>query len=305
MTSHIPVLVQEAVELLHVQPGGHYIDCTVGAGGHAAAILERISPEGQLLGIDADPEAIEVAKIRLQSYGDAVLLANDNFENLEAICVGHNFSPVQGILFDLGMSSLQLGDMNRGFSFKRDAPLDMRFGPQQKLTAADIVNTFSEPELTSLLKSYGEERRSRRIARQIVASRPISTTSQLVRIVEQATGRSRGRIHPATRTFQALRIAVNQELEHLELALKQAVKLLGSQGRLVVISYHSLEDRIVKRFLQQESRGCLCPPDTPVCVCGHVPILKLVTKRVVTPSASEIEANPRSRSAKLRAAEHL
>ena len=305
MTFHIPVLVEEAVELLHVQPGGRYIDCTLGAGGHAAAILERISSEGQLLGIDADPEAIEVAKVRLQSYGDAVLLVNENFENLEAICVRHNFSPVHGILFDLGMSSLQLEDKNRGFSFRHDAPLDMRFGPQQKLTAADIVNTFSESELASILESYGEEHRSRRIARHIVASRPISTTAQLVGIVQRAAGRSGGRIHPATRTFQALRIAVNQELEHLELALKQAVKLLRPQGRLVAISYHSLEDRIVKRFLQQESRGCLCPPDVPICICGHVPSLKLVTKRVITPSVSEIEANPRSRSAKLRAAERL
>jgi 16S rRNA (cytosine1402-N4)-methyltransferase len=305
MASHIPVLVEEAVELLHVQPGGHYIDCTVGAGGHAAAILERILPEGQLLGIDADPAAIEVAESRLQSYGDAVLLVNENFEKLEAICVRHNFTPVHGILFDLGMSSLQLEDKNRGFSFKHDAPLDMRFGPAQRLTAADIVNTFSEAELASLLWRYSDERRSRRIARQIVVNRPISTTSQLARIVEQAAGRHRGRIHPATRTFQALRIAVNQELEHLELVLKQAVKLLSPKGRLVLISYHSLEDRIVKRFLYRESRGCLCPPETPVCICGHVPTLKLITKRVITPSAAEIEINPRSRSAKLRAAELL
>jgi 16S rRNA (cytosine1402-N4)-methyltransferase len=305
MKSHIPVLLEEAVEFLRVQPGGRYIDCTVGAGGHATAIVERILPQGQLLGIDADPEAIQAARIRLRTYGNAVILVNDDFANLEAICIRHNFSPVQGILFDLGMSSLQLEDKNRGFSFKHDAPLDMRFSPAQKLTAADIVNTFSEFKLASLLQRYGEERRSRQIARQIVASRPISTTSQLVQIVEQATGRSRGRIHPATKTFQALRIAVNQELEHLELALKQAANLLSPQGRLVVISYHSLEDRIIKRFLQQESKGCLCSPNTPVCVCGHVPTLKLVTKRVITPSPSEVDANHRSRSAKLRAAERL
>ncbi len=305
MNFHIPVLLEETIELLGVQPGGKYIDCTVGTAGHATAILERSSPGGQLLGIDADPEAIRVSKMRLQPYDNAAHLVNENFRNLEAICVKYNFRAVNGILLDLGISSPQLEDISRGFSFKHDAPLDMRFNPAQKLTAVDIVNNSSEFELTSLLERYGEERKSRQIAKQIVSHRPISTTLQLVSIVEQAVGRKRGRIHPATRTFQALRIAVNQELEHLEATLKQGGNLLCSKGRLVVISYHSLEDRIVKEFMQRESRGCLCPPETLICVCGHVPTLKLVTRKVVTPSASEVQANPRSRSAKLRAAEHL
>jgi 16S rRNA (cytosine1402-N4)-methyltransferase len=203
------------------------------------------------------------------------------------------------------MSSPQLESPSRGFSFKLDAPLDMRFDPSQELTAADIVNTFSESELASTLETYGEEHRSRQIAKQIVISRPINTTLQLARIVEQAVGRNGRRIHPATKTFQALRITVNQELKHLEETLKQAVNLLGFGGRLVVISYHSLEDRLAKEFFHQESRGCICPPDIPICVCGHEARLKLVTKKVVTPQPSEIEANPRSRSAKLRAAERI
>jgi 16S rRNA (cytosine1402-N4)-methyltransferase len=305
MTYHTPVLLEETIELLVVQPGGRYIDCTLGTGGHAAAILEESSPGGELLGIDADPEAIKIAKARLQPYDRAFLLVNSNFENLESICIRCNFRPVHGILFDLGMSSLQLESPNRGFSFKLDAPLDMRFGPSQELTAADIVNTFSESELVSILETYGEEHRSRRIAKQIVVNRPINTALQLARTVERAVGGNGRRIHPATKTFQALRITVNQELKHLQETLKQAVNLLGFGGRLVVISYHSLEDRLVKEFFHQESRGCICPPDIPVCICGHEARLKLVTKKVVTPQSSEIEANPRSRSAKLRAVERI
>lgn len=305
MRLHTPVLREETIKLLQIQPGGRYIDCTVGTAGHAAAILEASSPGGQLLGIDADPKAIEIARKRLQPYGSAVLLVNDNFVHLEDICRRYNFHPVHGILFDLGVSSLQLEDLGRGFSFRFDATLDMRFDPAQSLTAATIVNTFSEAEIALLLKRYGEERYSRRIASQIVSNRPINTTLQLVKAVEQAIGTARGRIHPATRTFQALRIAVNRELANLEATLGQTINLLHAGGRLVVISYHSLEDRLVKRFLQRESRGCLCPPDTMVCVCGHLPTLKLISKKAITPSAAEKESNPRSRSAKLRVAERL
>lgn len=303
--THTPVLLEETISALAVQPGGRYFDCTVGGGGHAAAILEHSSPGGQLLGIDADPEAIKVARARLAAYGSSVLLVNDNFVNLQAIAIKYDFFPVHGILFDLGLSSLQLNGNGRGFSFQYDAPLDMRLSPGQEVTAADIVNTYSENELAHLIKTYSEESYSRLIARHIVQKRPIKTTLHLVRVIEQAIGSRRGRIHPATKTFQALRIAVNHELENLKTALKQAINLLGFEGRLVVISYHSLEDRIVKQFMQRESRGCICPPGTPTCVCQHTPSLRLINKKVITPSPTEIELNPRSRSAKLRAAERI
>ncbi|MDP2930970.1 MAG: 16S rRNA (cytosine(1402)-N(4))-methyltransferase RsmH [Chloroflexota bacterium] len=303
--THIPVLLEETVRALSVQPGGRYIDCTVGGGGHAAAILQRSSPGGQLLGIDADPRAVAVARVRLAAYHSSFRLVNDNFANLQNICLKYDFFPVHGILFDLGLSSLQLGDDERGFSFQHDAPLDMRVNPDLSVSAADIVNTYSEAELADLLRTYGEEILSRRIARRIIGERPVQSTLQLAQIVERAAGGRRGKIHPATRTFQALRIAVNHELDNLRGALKQAVKLLGFEGRLVVISYHSLEDRIVKQFLQREAKGCVCPPETPVCICGHTPSLRLINRKVITPSAEEIERNPRSRSAKLRAAERV
>ncbi len=303
--THIPVLVKEVIEALAVQPGGRYIDCTLGGGGHAAAILSRGLPGGQLLGIDADPNAIKTARARLEAYKDSILLVNENSVNLQAICIKYDFLPVHGILFDLGLSSLQLNGDNRGFSFKRNAPLDMRLNPTQKVTAADIINTSSEGDLAHLIKAYGEERRSRQIARCIVKERPIQTTLQLTKTIEHAIGGRRGKIHPATKTFQALRIAVNHELEHLEAALKQAINLLGFEGRLVVISYHSLEDRIVKRFMQQEAKDCICPPSTPTCICNHTARLRLIKKRVVIPSPEEVKINPRSRSAKLRVAERI
>jgi 16S rRNA (cytosine1402-N4)-methyltransferase len=288
--THIPVLAEETIEALAVQPGGRYIDCTLGAGGHALAILERSAPGGQLLGIDADPEAIAAAGARLEAYRNSILLVNDNFANLKAIATEHDFSPVHGVLFDLGLSSLQLEGSGRGLSFKGDEPLDMRLSSDQDVTAADIINTTPEAELARLIRTLGEERHSRRIARYIVQERPLETTLQLVGAIERAVGSRRGRIHPATRTFQALRIAVNHELENLESALGQAVTLLGLGGRLVVISYHSLEDRIVKRFMQQEAKEAR---------------LRLVHKKVITPSLAEVHFNPRSRSAKLRAAERI
>ena len=303
--THIPVLLQESIEALAVQPGGRYIDCTLGGGGHAAAILDRSSPGGQLLGIDADPEAIKIAKARLEAYSGSTLLINDNFANLQAICFKYDFFPVHGILFDLGLSSLQLNDSCRGFSFQHDAPLDMRLSPNQEVTAADIINISSETELAHLIKTYGEEGYSHQISHHIVRQRPIKTTLQLARTIEQAIGSRRDRIHPATRTFQALRIAVNHEFEHLQAALKQAINLLGFEGRLVVISYHSLEDRIVKQFMQQESKGCICPPGTPTCICRHTACLRLISKKVITPSPAEVQLNPRSRSAKLRVAERI
>jgi 16S rRNA (cytosine1402-N4)-methyltransferase len=301
---HTPVLLAEVLRALAVQPGGRYIDCTLGGGGHAAAILEQSSPGGQVLGIDADPAAIAAARERFKDSPDSILFVNDNFVNLQSICIKYDFFPVHGILFDLGLSSLQLDGGGRGFSFQHDTPLDMRFDPARKTTAADIVNTAPERELADIIRSYGEEPQSARIARFIVRERPVETTGQLVRIIEKAVGR-RGRLHPATRTFQALRIAVNEELEHLESALKQAVDLLGYEGRLVVISYHSLEDRIVKQFMQREARDCICPPGTPICVCGHTRSLRLINKKVIVPTAAEVARNPRSRSARLRAAERI
>jgi 16S rRNA (cytosine1402-N4)-methyltransferase len=290
--SHTTVLPEETIEALAVQPGGRYIDCTLDGGGHAAAILEHSSPGGQLLGIDADPAAIKTASSRLEAYSGSTVLVNQNFVNLRAICTEHHFYPVHGILFDLGLSSAQLNGNGRGFSFRHDAPLDMRLNPHQPVTASDIINTLPEPKLAQLIKTLGEESRGGQIAHYIVRQRPINTTFELAEVVEQATGGRRGRIHPATRTFLALRIAVNQELEHLQSALEQAVSLLGLGGRLVVISYHSLEDRIVKQFTRQEASG-------------ENPRLKLVNKKVITPSLAEIQFNPRSRSAKLRAAERM
>jgi len=304
-SSHVPVLLGEAVKALTVQPGGRYIDCTLGGGGHAGAILEHSAPGGQLLGIDADPDAIKMARANLEAYHNSFLLVNENYANLQAICIKYDFFPVHGILFDLGLSSLQLNGNGRGFSFQYDAPLDMRFDPSQEVTAANIINTLSESELARYIRMYGEESYSYLIARHIVKERPINSTLHLAQTVERAIGRRRGKIHPATRTFQALRIMVNRELDNLRAALKQAVDLLGFEGKLVVISYHSLEDRIVKQFLQQEARDCICPPGTPDCICGHKARLRLVHKKVITPSPSEIQQNPRSRSAKLRVAERF
>lgn len=303
--AHKPVLLTETINALAVQPGGRYIDCTVGGGGHSNAILEHSAPGGQLLGIDADPEAIHLAAANLHQYQDSVLLVNDNFANINDICQRYSFLPVHGILFDLGLSSYQLQNDPRGFSFQYDAVLDMRFNPSQETTAAQVVNNTSEMELSLILREYGEERFSQRIARHIVRERPVHTTLQLARIVEDAVGGRHGKIHPATRTFQAIRIFVNKELEMLEIALSKAVDVLGIGGRLVVISYHSLEDRIVKHFMQKEAKDCICPPDIPVCQCNHHASLRIINKKVIVPSEEELRDNPRSRSAKLRAAEKI
>lgn len=304
LLAHAPVLLHEAVHYLAVQPGGRYVDCTIGAGGHARAILEAASPGGLLLGLDADPVAISVARENLAGFEDSVQLVESNFRDLERVCRRHNFIPVHGVLFDLGISSMQLAD-DRGFSFQVEAPLDMRFSPGQALTASDIVNQYDEADLADVIWRFGEEPASRRIARAIVRARPIRTTTELAAVISRAIPRPRGRIHPATRTFQALRIAVNDELGALRDALVQARDILGQGGRLVVISFHSLEDRIVKQFFQQESRDCICPPEQPVCNCGHRATLRIITRRSVTPSPEEIAINPRSRSARLRAAEKL
>ncbi len=304
---HIPVLYQETLAALNIRPGGHYIDCTVGGGGHALGIVEQSEPTGRLLGLDADPEALKVAARRLAGREARIVLINENFVNLERVAGEHGFIPADGILMDLGVSSMQLDDVSRGFSFRAEAPLDMRFGPRQAETAFDVVNNYTERELADLIAQYGEEPRARAIARAIVRARedsPVETTAQLARIIEHVVP-GRGKIHPATRTFQALRIAVNRELENLESALRQAVEILADDGRLAVISFHSLEDRLVKQFFAVEARGCICPPRIPVCVCGHTPRLEIMAKKPVAPSPEEIRRNPRSRSAKLRVARKL
>ncbi|MBX5456440.1 MAG: 16S rRNA (cytosine(1402)-N(4))-methyltransferase RsmH [Thermogemmatispora sp.] len=322
---HMPVLLEEVVRFLQPQAGGHYIDGTLGDGGHTEAILERSAPDGRVLGIDLDPEALDRVAQRLSRYvkSGRLLLAQGNFADLERIAAAHAFGPVQGILLDLGFSSLQLSDPRRGLSFAVEGPLDMRFDPAQSLSAADLVNQADEQELADIFYRYGEERHARQIARRIVREReqaPITSTRRLAEIVTAAIAAARQRpprdgIHPATRVFMALRIAVNRELENLERALPQMLNLLsrgsgasgerGLAGRMVVIAFHSLEDRIVKDFMKREATDCLCPPRTPVCVCGHRARLRLLTPKPVWPTAEEVSANPRSRSARLRAAERL
>ena len=299
---HVPVLTDELIAGLAVQPGGVYVDCTVGGGGHASAVLDASAPTGRLLGVDLDPQAVEESRARLPAHDSSLVLVNDSYVNLRAVCAAHGFANVDGVYFDLGLSTLQLESPSRGFSFQRDEPLDMRFSDRQEMTAADIVNTYSMSDLAHVLWTYGEERRSRAIARRIVAGRPLRTTGELARLVQRAVP-GRGRVHPATRTFQALRICVNDELANLEQGLKQALEVLAPGGRLAAISYHSLEDRIVKRWLQREASDCICPPGPPVCVCGHTATVRLVNKRVIKPSAAEVGRNPRSRSAKLRIAQ--
>lgn len=301
---HRPAMVAEVLDGLRVATGGRYVDCTVGGGGHAAAILSAGGPDTRLLGLDADATALEAAQATLAPYGEAVLLVQANFSHLEISCDTYKFRPVDGILFDLGMSSLQLG-AGRGFSFQEDAPLDMRYDPSQGLTAAGIVNRFPEAELARILHKYGEERHARRITRRILENRPLDTARELAEVIEMALGGRRGRLHPATRTFLALRLVVNQELENLADALGQAARMLRPGGRLAVLSYHSLEDRAVKDFISQESRQCLCPPHIPVCLCHHIPTLRPVNRRVITPTPHEVKSNPRIRSAKLRVAERL
>ncbi len=303
-TVHVPVMLAEVLDALAVRPGGRYVDCTIGGAGHAEAILERSQPGGTLLGIDADPAAVERGRRRLARFDGAFRLVEGNFRDVGTICRQFEYTPVNGVLMDLGLSSFQLEE-GAGFSFQRETPLDMRFGAGQ-LSAADIVNTYSEAELADLIFKWGEDPASRRIARRIVERRPIRTTTELAKAVEQAVGRRANlKTHPATRTFQALRIAVNQELDSLAAALPQAHGLLGFGSRLVVLSYHSLEDRIVKEYIRRESRDCVCPPGLPECRCGHRATLRPITRGALKASLAEVAENPRARSARLRAAEHI
>jgi 16S rRNA (cytosine1402-N4)-methyltransferase len=307
--SHEPVLLDEALHYITPHDGGRYIDATFGGGGHSRAILEQSAPSGRLLALDADPDAISRAARLAERFPGRLQTAQGNFRDIARMATEHNFAPVDGILMDLGLSSYQLDQPERGFAFRFAAPLDMRFDRQQGPSAAEIVNSWDEVDLARVIFEFGEESRSRAIARAIVAERSkqsITTTDRLAGIVERAVGGRRGRaIHPATRTFQALRIAVNDELQALREGLNGAVELLADGGRLVVISFHSLEDRIVKNFFRDEATDCICPPGTPVCVCEHRARLRILTRKVVQASAAEEARNPRSRSAKLRAAERL
>ena len=309
-STHVPVMVDEVLDALKVREGGLFIDCTVGAGGHASAMLGAAGPGSRLLGLDVDPNAIERTGSRLEEFRGNFVLANENFTRVEEVAVNAGFNAVDGVLFDLGVSSDLLADPQRGLSFQYDAPLDMRFSGHQQTTAADLVNDLPESELAGILFQFGQERHSRRIARMIIANRPVLTTGHLARLIERAltsTGRNphKSRIHPATRSFMALRIAVNREMDSLASALPQATRLLKPQGRLVVISFHSLEDGMVKAFLRKESSACLCPPRVPQCICGHSPSLKIITKELIYPTEEEIMLNPRSRSAKMRVAQKL
>jgi 16S rRNA (cytosine1402-N4)-methyltransferase len=301
---HVPVLLRETVEILSPRPG-LFVDATTGAGGHAEALL-RAHPGVRVLAIDRDPEALAIARERLAGFGGRVVFHAGNFGDLDAAFDAAGERGAAGILADLGISSMQIDEARRGFSFRRDGPLDMRMGPGEP-DAAGVVARASAAELTRIFREYGEERMAHRIAQRIVEERerePITTTRRLAAIVAGVVGR-RGELDPATRVFQALRIEVNQELAALARFLKTAVERLELEGRLAVLSYHSLEDRQVKETFRHESAGCLCPPGLPVCVCGGNRVLKVLTKRPVRPGAAETAANPRSRSARLRAAEKI
>ena len=309
---HLPVLAEEVLAMLAPRSGSLQIDATLGGGGHTERILEAANPDGRLLGLDADPAAIDRVDQRLRHrFGDRLVLAQANFRELATVAPDAGFGAVDGCLFDLGLSSFQLVDTERGFGFRAGGPLDMRFDTSRGVPAAELLATLDAAELTALFRRYGEEPKASRIARAIVEARreaPVATAEELAALIERVVPRNPRqprRTHPATRVFQALRIAVNEELEALEAGLAAAVDLLRPGGRLVVLSYHSLEDRIVKRFFAAERRGCVCPPELPVCVCGRNPRLRLLTRRSVTPTPEEVATNPRSRSARLRAAERL
>lgn len=314
--AHIPVLLKEVVEGLALRPGAQVIDGTLGGAGHAEALLEAISPDGRLLGIDQDPAALERSRERLARFGGQVVLRRGSFRDLATLAADAGIAPasVHGVLLDVGISSFQLDEAGRGFAIQAEGPLDMRMDPSQPLTAAEIVNEWSQDELADIIYKYAEEPRSRRVARAIVAARPLNTTSELAEVVARALGGQRGkRTHPATEVFQALRIAVNDELGALETVLPQAVDLLAPGGRLAVIAFHSLEDRLVKQFFQREARDCIC--DTlpgyvrsrvpQPCRCGHRATLRILTRKPIQAGDAEIAENSRSRSAKLRIAERV
>ncbi|MEW5940153.1 MAG: 16S rRNA (cytosine(1402)-N(4))-methyltransferase RsmH [Chloroflexota bacterium] len=303
-THHQPVLYHEIIHSLRPQSPGRYVDGTVGAGGHARGILEACAPDGELLGFDLDPQALALARETLAPFGQRVHLVQASYTTLPAALAGLGWDAVDGIVLDLGLSSMQLDTPERGFSFQHDAPLDMRFDPQNPVTAASLVNGLSEDDLADLLFRYGEETHGRRIARAIVRARPLQTTGMLAAAIE-ATLPRRGRVHPATQTFQALRIAVNEELAAVAEVLPKAVAALRSGGRLAVISFHSLEDRIVKDYFREQSRDLVNPPYEPIYEVERKALIKEITRKPILPSEQEVNKNPKARSAKLRVAEKL
>jgi 16S rRNA (cytosine1402-N4)-methyltransferase len=303
--SHQPVLYQEIIHALRPKSGERYLDGTVGAGGHAAGLLAASGPGGLLLGLDVDPQALRLAHQKLAPFGERAWLKKAPYTTLPTQLAELGWDSVEGILLDLGASSMQFDNPERGFSFLADGPLDMRFDPSNPLTAAEVINMWPEQELADIIFQFGEERAARRIARAIVSARPVEGTRQLAAIIERVRPRRGDPHHPATQTFQALRIIVNNELESVEKVLPLAVQALGPGGRLAVIAFHSLEDRLVKEYFRRESKDCICPPNQPICTCGHKAIIKEITRRPITPTEEEINQNSRARSAKLRVAEKL
>ena len=307
---HVPVLLDECLEGLSIKPDGIYVDGTLGGGGHASAVCERLSGSGTLIGIDRDRDAIDAAGKRLENYPCRKIFVNRNYSDIKEILKDNGIDSIDGALLDLGVSSFQLDNAERGFSYMNDAPLDMRMNRDDSLTAKDVVNGYSRADLTRIISTYGEERWASRIASFIEEARkekPIETTGELTEIIKAAIPASARRTgpHPAKRTFQAIRIEVNEELTRLEKALEDFCDVLSPGGRLCVISFHSLEDRIVKDVMARRADPCTCPPDIPVCVCGKVADIKKITRKPVVPSGKEQEDNPRARSAKLRICEKI
>lgn len=307
---HKPVMLREVIDSLRCRSGYAYVDGTLGGGGHACGILKETDPDGVLVGIDVDEDALIESRKRLAVFGDRAVLVRDNFANIKRILTELHIEKVAGIILDLGVSSHQLEVASRGFSFTADAPLDMRMDQSSRISAYDLVNTLSEEELTKIIREYGEERRARRVARAIIARRkisPVETTGDLAALIANVLPQKqkRVRIHPATKIFQAFRIAVNNELASLHKALADGIDLLDTGGRFSVISFHSLEDRIVKNAFRSWEKGCICPSDFPVCVCNRKAKLRVLTRKPMTPDENEIDSNPRARSARLRTAERI
>ncbi|MGI6108252.1 MAG: 16S rRNA (cytosine(1402)-N(4))-methyltransferase RsmH [Eubacteriaceae bacterium] len=306
---HITVLLEESVNALNIKPDGIYVDATLGGGGHSSAICSRLGPDGTLIGIDQDDFALEYAGKRLESYDCRKILVKSNFEQLGKVLDDLDISGIDGIVYDLGVSSFQLDDDERGFSYHHDGPLDMRMNTESDFSAADLVNTYSKEELIRVLRNYGEERHAGRIASAIIRERekePIRTTSRLAEIIKYAyPPKERSGKHPARKSFQAIRIEVNRELIVLDTSFDAALAHLNPGGRICVITFHSLEDRIVKNYFREQADPCTCPPDFPVCVCGKKPQIKLITRKPLVPQSGELEHNARARSAKLRIAEKI
>lgn len=302
---HQPVLYHEVLEALAPESGKDYLDGTLGAAGHALGILDSSAPDGRLLGLDLDPEALVIARQRLFDYRNRIVIRQASYKMAPEILKEIGWQKVHGILLDLGVSSMQIDRPSRGFSFMEEGPLDMRFDQTSGPTAAEIVNHLNEEALADIIWQFGDERYSRRIARAIVEARPILTTQKLVEVINNAVPGYTSQIHPATRTFQAIRIATNKELETLSTALPGLTERIEIGGRIAIISFHSLEDRIVKQYFKKESRDCICPPEQPICTCGHKATLKILTKKPIRASDQEVQENPRSRSARLRVAEKI